>query len=126
MGECGRCLQPFEPPIADDRHVLSSIRQDGKYRHLAVVHLSQPTGPLTRNANRTLTLFDEAGFVDDEVVFAADVHRTQGVWQEEPQLAVPSRPPGKSPARDKEWPEGQSQGEIESVICGRASLHRRA
>ncbi len=32
---------------------------------------------------------------DDEVMFAADVHRTQGVWQEEPQLAVPSRPPGK-------------------------------
>src|SRR5713101_126756 len=31
--------------------------------------LSQPPGPLTRNANRTLTLFDEAGFVDDQATF---------------------------------------------------------
>src|SRR5438128_2697891 len=41
----------------------------------------------------------EPGFLraleDDQVVFAADVHRTQGVWQEEPQLALPRRPPGK-------------------------------
>ncbi len=32
---------------------------------------------------------------DDTVVFAADVHRTQSVWQEEPELALPTPPPGK-------------------------------
>ena len=59
-----------------DRHVLSSVRQDGEDRHLAVVDLAQPPRPLTGNANRTLPLFDEAGFVDDQTTLrlAADQH----------------------------------------------------
>jgi SRSO17 transposase len=54
---------------------------------------------------------------DMNEVFVADVHRTQRIWTEQPQLAVPPSPPGRGrPARKQ-----QASGEpvtVESLVKG--------
>ena len=54
----------IEPHV--DRRVPLAVGQHREHRDLAVIDLAQAAAPLPGNANRVLSLLDEAALVDDQ------------------------------------------------------------
>jgi hypothetical protein len=62
-----------------DRCVAPAVGQHAEHRDLTIIHFTQPAGPLPGDAHRTISLFGETAFINDQATGGLATQQAVGV-----------------------------------------------